>query len=69
MIQIKAKNKYWQSGKRWQRLWTIPSDFDRLDFENYQHILGDKIFTEPTEEARAAFDAVMMWRQLQSPKL
>jgi len=65
MIQIKAKNKYWQAGQRWQRLWTIPSDFDRLDFQNYQYIFGDKIFTEPTKEAEEAYKAVMMWQGLQ----
>lgn len=68
MIQVKAKNKYWQAGKRWQRLWTVPADFDKLDFQNYQYIFGDTIFQESTEEARAAFDAVIMWKQLQSDK-
>ena len=64
MIQIKAKNKYWHAGKRWQRLWTVPSDFYKLDWQNYKYIFGDKIFTEPTQEAKDAFDAVMMWDQL-----
>ena len=66
MIQRKAKNKYWQAGKRWRTMPRTPLVFIELDFCNYQYIIGDKIFTEPTEEAKEAFKAVIMWHQIQS---
>jgi len=65
MIQSKAKNKYWQAGKRWKTVWFKNIKFGNLDFENYQYILGDKIYKEPTKEAEEAFNTVAMWRNLQ----
>jgi hypothetical protein len=61
---IKAKNKYWYAGKRWRKLIRIPNNFNRLCFDDYKYIIGDKIFTKPFDEARAAFDAVLVWKKL-----
>ena len=68
MIQIKAKNKYWSAGKVWKPALFTATKISELDWENYQFIIGDTIFKEPTAEAKAAFDAVIMWEQLQSTK-
>lgn len=64
MIQYRAKNRYWQGGRRWFRMVTPPTNFDELRFEDYDYIIGDKIFTEPNDEANNAFDMVMMWSNL-----
>ena len=65
MIQSKAKNKYWQAGKRWRVMAHIPKDIHDMDFQNYQYIIGDKIYTEINEESEAAFKSVLMWIELQ----
>lgn len=65
MIQRKAKNKYWQAGKRWRTCWFNGITFNNLDFENYKYIIGDKIYDEATPEAEEAFKTVMMWVGLQ----
>ncbi len=64
MIQFKAKNKYWQAGRRWKTVWAKNIKFENLDFDDYQYIIGDTIFTEATVEAEEAFNTVKIWMQL-----
>ena len=66
MIQSKAKNKYWQAGRRWRTCWFTGIKFKTLDFQNYQYIIGDKIYTEANDEAEEAFKTVLMWVNLQA---
>jgi len=66
MIQRKAKKDTWYAGKRWRPLLNIPTNFKQLDFANYNYILGDKIFSEASPEAEAAFDTVIIWIGLQA---
>jgi len=65
MIQFKAKNKYWTVGDRWYKLPLMPKNVEYLNFDDYNYIIGDKIFTELSDEAIAAFDTVQMWQSLQ----
>jgi len=61
MIRYKAKNKYWQGGRRWHPLSSIPKTINDLHWEANNYILGDKIYTEPSEEAARAFEQVKLW--------
>ena len=66
MIQFRAKNRYWATGRVWRKLPTLPAEFSELKWEAYDYILGDKIFTEPSPEAEDAFKMVQMWSGIQS---
>ncbi|RKZ94227.1 MAG: hypothetical protein DRQ40_06325 [Gammaproteobacteria bacterium] len=63
MIQRRAKNRYWVSGQRWRKCWTIKT-FENFDFNEYDYIIGDQIFTKDNEAARVAYDMVKMWTAL-----
>jgi len=51
-------NGYWLS---------LPSisSFNRLMFDDYHYKIGDKIFREPTAEAKVNFEKELIWQNLQ----
>ena len=62
IIQRRAKNRLWQAGRRW-RVFTMPK-YEELQWDVYDYILGDQIFTEDNEDAKKAYQTVVMWAEL-----
>ena len=65
MIQFKSIHPYSNKHNKWYKLLNIET-YTRLDFEDYDYIIGDKIFREPSAEAEKAFNTAKMWAELQA---
>jgi hypothetical protein len=62
-MQFKAKNKYYAKGNRWYKMLTYGT-YEKLDWETYNYIFGDKIFTAPSTDAKIAFEQECSWLNL-----
>ena len=65
MIQYKSKHPYSSKYDRWYpMLMSYKITYDRLNFEDYSYIFGDKVFREDSAEAKDSFEKVILWMAL-----
>ena len=64
MIMFKAKSKFNSKGDRWYKHLKKLTTIDELDWEDYNFIIGENIYTEITDKAKEEFEYCLMMHTL-----